>query len=70
MIDETENWPGPPILEKVEYKRRLTLKEPEDPTHYSKSLIFVQKLYFGKTLILEIFEFLRQNWKLFLNVST
>ena len=31
--------------------------------HFSKSLIFVQKVNFGLTLWINAFEFLRQNWK-------
>ena len=33
-------------------------------THCSESLPFVQKFKFDKTLILHLFEFLRQNWPL------
>ena len=37
--------------------------------HYSKSIFFFQKINFNKTLLLDIFEFLRPNWKIFLNIS-
>ena len=36
----------------------------------STSLFYVQKFNFNKTLLLDIFEFLHQNWKVFLNFST
>ena len=34
-------------------------------THYSKSLIFMQKFNSDIFVLLNIFEFLRQNWKMF-----
>ena len=38
-------------------------------SHYSKGLIFVQKVNFGNTLLLDIFEFLRKDKKIFLSIS-
>ena len=45
------------------------LEEADAETHYSKSIIFVQKMNFDITLLFDIFEFLRQNWKIFLDIS-
>ena len=45
---------------------------PGTTSHYSKSRIFVQKFNFEKIdniLLLDRFEFLRQNLKVFLNIS-
>ena len=36
--------------------------------HYSKSPIFVRKFNFDKTLLNQVFEFLRYNCKIFLNI--
>ena len=38
--------------------------------HSDKSRIFVPKFHFDKTLLLDIFEFSRQNWKICLNISS
>ena len=62
------------IPKRVSLQTILSLREKRYIIHLDnytipKDNFFSQKINFNKTLLLDIFEFLRPNWKIFLNIS-
>ena len=62
------------IPKRVSLQTILSLREKRYIIHLDnytipKDNFFPKKINFNKTLLLDIFEFLRPNWKIFLNIS-